>query len=591
MILFSILFIEPFYTSPKNVITNAIPLLLVLISIQITFKSHAYWWILFLYVILLLFLSIVALFLSDNNKSPDSSFNKWSDKLKNIVVLLGKGKVIYSVVFLSVLFLYKEDIIKSYGSSYFIVLSILWGFILLIDPKILHNKLFKEGSTKRTNAVGEIFGVQSKKIFLVKLFDDRNRSIKKFDIVKFRYSMQDSDDFFFTGIIFDTYLLNQEKWAKVLQLGKSNTEREFLQKNIVYKIVEKDEIGKTQKNLNVENFVGVVIEGSKIGSIKFEYSKKNDDLQEGDVLELYIGKKRLFYQVVSGVTEFERLENKNETGFIEAEAIQLGEWNNNTLSFQKFGWVPTINTPIFKADTTDISVPEIEYPQFILGTIPDTQLVSAINLHDAISHHTALLGITGSGKSFIARKMIESLLADTKVVCIDFTGEYIKEFQSLNPHVLIDTAGLEKVEEIMAQKEATKRKDEILNYKKQIQEKLSEYVKTYMESEKNLTIFELPDLSNTSFILEFTQFFIESIFHYAKANQDSNKICIVLEEAHTVIPETNFLGDLGDYGSSKALVSKMSQIALQGRKYGVGFFVIAQRTANVSKTVLHNVIP
>ena len=46
------------------------------------------------------------------------------------------------------------------------------------------------------------------------------------------------------------------------------------------------------------------------------------------------------------------------------------------------------------------------------------------------------------------------------------------------------------------------------------------------------------------------------------------------------------MGDLGDYGSTKALVSKMSQIALQGRKYGVGLMVLAQRTANVSKTVL-----
>ena len=30
----------------------------------------------------------------------------------------------------------------------------------------------------------------------------------------------------------------------------------------------------------------------------------------------------------------------------------------------------------------------------------------------------------------------------------------------------------------------------------------------------------------------------------------------------------------------------MGQIALQGRKYGIGMLVIAQRTANVSKTIL-----
>ena len=33
-------------------------------------------------------------------------------------------------------------------------------------------------------------------------------------------------------------------------------------------------------------------------------------------------------------------------------------------------------------------------------------------------------------------------------------------------------------------------------------------------------------------------------------------------------------------------MSKISQIALQGRKYGVGLLVVAQRTATVSKTVL-----
>ena len=42
---------------------------------------------------------------------------------------------------------------------------------------------------------------------------------------------------------------------------------------------------------------------------------------------------------------------------------------------------------------------------------------------------------------------------------------------------------------------------------------------------------------------------------------------------------------LGDH-DLRGLVSKISQIALQGRKYGVGLLVIAQRTATVSKSVL-----
>jgi hypothetical protein len=50
------------------------------------------------------------------------------------------------------------------------------------------------------------------------------------------------------------------------------------------------------------------------------------------------------------------------------------------------------------------------------------------------------------------------------------------------------------------------------------------------------------------------------------------------------MPEPSTMG-LGDY-DSKGLVSKIAQIALQGRKYHVGLLVIAQRTATVSKSVL-----
>ena len=59
---------------------------------------------------------------------------------------------------------------------------------------------------------------------------------------------------------------------------------------------------------------------------------------------------------------------------------------------------------------------------------------------------------------------------------------------------------------------------------------------------------------------------------------------MVLEEAHTVVPEWNFSGVSDKI--SQPLINSISQIALQGRKYNVGLVVIAQRTANVSKTIL-----
>src|SRR5208337_360279 len=90
---------------------------------------------------------------------------------------------------------------------------------------------------------------------------------------------------------------------------------------------------------------------------------------------------------------------------------------------------------------------------------------------------------------------------------------------------------------------------------------------------------------NTIGILEYTKYFFKNIFNIAKNDRCFGKrICIVLEEAHTVVPEWNFIGI--SERSSQSLVNSIGQIALQGRKYNIGFIVIAQRTANVSKTIL-----
>lgn len=542
MAIFSILFIEPYYTSPKNVITNAIPLLLVFLAIKNSFENPVFWWFAVSVLITLIVASVVSMSAEDKNRSPEHWKNKLSEFLKKWVVIIGQGKVLYSSVFVYFLLTY-----YSIQSFYTLSLFILWFFVVSINPKSIRSTFAISRKEHDKNALGEIFGVQSRKIFLVKLFEDR-KEIKKFDIVRFQYTMQESDDFLMSGIVFDTYLLNQEKWVKVLQLGKIGKSKIKSDKNIVYKVSDKEKIAELEKDLNTDNFIGVVIEGSNIGKIKFEYSKKQDDLQEGDLIELKTNGKRLFYQVVNGVTEKESLEQRNETGFIKGEAIQLGEWNNDELSFQKYGWVPSINTPLFKADTTDIEVANFEYPEYKLGVIPNTTLPSVINLAEAVSHHMAVLGVTGSGKSFITREVIRQLQNDTKIICVDFTGEWKKEFdsESIEDFDTIDNA--------------------IANDK--------------------ISVIELSDVSNTTQSLEETNKKLQEIFAYAKENENCKKICLVLEESHTIVPETTFLGDYGDYSANKALVNKMSQIALQGRKYNVGLLVLAQRTANVSKTVL-----
>jgi len=166
----------------------------------------------------------------------------------------------------------------------------------------------------------------------------------------------------------------------------------------------------------------------------------------------------------------------------------------------------------------------------------------------------ALLGVTGSGKSFLAREVIEQLKEDTKVICVDFTGEWKKE---LNKGVL------------------------------QIPSLNKDNIDTFLNGSEKIGIVELPAMSNTVEIISATEKLFEIIFNFAKKKYDENnptKISLVLEEAHTIVPEEKFLGV--NNWDSKAIVNKMGQIALQGRKYGIGLLIIAQRTANVSKTVL-----
>ena len=80
--------------------------------------------------------------------------------------------------------------------------------------------------------------------------------------------------------------------------------------------------------------------------------------------------------------------------------------------------------------------------------------------------------------------------------------------------------------------------------------------------------------------------FFKAIFDLAKENSfESQRVCIVLEEAHTLIPEWNAIGSV-DEKFSRRVTNTIAQIALQGRKFNVGMMIIAQRTANVSKTIL-----
>jgi uncharacterized protein len=525
MVLVSMFYIEPYYAAPRNVLSHAITVVLVLLSVHVSMREHAlgyFWWrVLLIYASAMIVLSLGAMVLPDPKRGPMYGFNRFGDSLKGIAVALGSGKVVYSFVFL--LFL---PLLHDLRDPWVIATLSLWWLVIISDPgRRLAAALEKARHTSQT--LGEIFSVQSSQVFVARAHPD-GPDVEPLDPVEFSYAVDDSSAESRVGLVVDCYHLNDEKWMKILQAGNSKT-ASSVKGNEVRRLYgsEAESLAGLRNRL-----VGLVCEDSDIRIIRFEVISGAPSVQEGDLVEIAIRSQRVFYQVVNGTTDAERLEEKNESGFVRGDALQLGVWNDELQPFDAFGWVPNMNAPVLKAEG-NMKLDEISSPEYRLGNIPGTKIPVAINLDTARSHHLAVLGVTGAGKSFITLELLRELIKGTKVVCVDFTGKYIQELASLEPRRLIDKEGLEQVEVTMAKK-ADSGKEEALKKRGQIADKLQTYVKDFMNDARNLAIFELPDLSNMTFILEFTQMFLDAIFRYAR-EMPGTKVCLVIEEAHTVI--------------------------------------------------------
>lgn len=583
MLSFVTLFVEHFFTTPTDVLASTLAILLLISPVRGELSRFGVWyWIFYGYNLLLLATSLIALLLLDDEKSHDSIHNRISLRLKRFSTAWGNGRFLFCAMFFLTLLFYVDS-----QSRTFLVLAGYAMVIVLVDPK-KYLLTFVGNRKQAQQDVDEIIGVQSKNIFLAQLYAER-AAVRRFDLVQFRYSMDDEHRIF-KGMIIDNYLMNEKQWIKILcteemrgMLADSPT-GEMTSRNVVCKLDRKD------SPASLERFVGVVVEGSTIQTIRFEYAERVP-IFEGTLLEVKAGETTLLYQVIQGRTIVELLESRNEAGFIVGEAVQLGIWNPQRHCFDKYGWVPTVNSPVFLAPRIEEIEPAVG--ELRLGTIPNTNYPVLLNVADAITHHVAVLGTTGCGKSVFARDLIRKIIArGVKVVCVDFTNEYSTKFANLNPARIIAADRQQElfgaIDDVAAEldKFPNQRNRPLMAEKERIlQDRFLEGITAFLRSDSRVALFELPDVSNTTGILEYTKWFFRMLFRIAKTERNFGRtVCVVLEEAHTVIPEWNFIGV--EEKKAQSLVNSIGQIALQGRKYGIGFLVVAQRTANVSKTVL-----
>jgi len=192
--------------------------------------------------------------------------------------------------------------------------------------------------------------------------------------------------------------------------------------------------------------IGFIKENSYIENIRFEIWD-NAVCSEGMMIWCKVGKKKIYYQVTSGQSYEETL-GSDRHGYQVAYAAQLGEVSSK--GFKRFSWLPSMNTPVFlEKDEFGDNLFSYEDEAFYFGNIPNSKIEIKGNINNSFRYHTAILGVTGTGKTQLAFSILRNLIKNNKkVLCIDITDTFSDSLSDLSPSALsLSDALLSKLSE------------------------------------------------------------------------------------------------------------------------------------------------
>jgi hypothetical protein len=277
--------------------------------------------------------------------------------------------------------------------------------------------------------------------------------------------------------------------------------------------------------------VGFVVEGSHIAEIKFEVSVQTG-LQEGSVIFCCADDKRVFYQVMDAQTAEESFQ-QNPRGTQIVSAAQLGTWDGEK-GFLKYPWLPSMNRPVFKAPAADDQQLHLGDGEFVLGNVPGTKMQVKGYLPDLVGYHTAVLGITGTGKTELVLDLVrEALKQKTKVFCVDLTGEYRARLADLNPDTIgfSATAGSDLEKKLFEVETGTygasNEKKALKQFIEALRSEARKGVSAFLnKAGPSLGLFELSEVTNTKASLRAIELYLSEIMQWARSHRKARKILI-----------------------------------------------------------------
>ncbi len=541
---------SPFFVTPRDSLANSATAALLLATVDldpvVSFQTelNSFRWIAVGYAAFVTTSSIVSISLFQIDEVLHRNLARISKIAYRLSEYLGRGQLVFTpLVLVSIIGFYQDEPIQQ------LWLLLLWTILVFLEPVDLALKLSQDinlfGAGKaKAQPVGTIQRIDDPNIIRVRLESSQTWGRNTVHIAQLPDSRQ-------VEVI---PLFVQTQNAELIGTGMCHKKPPEKLRSASSGYVYCSTSVRTGDQLLAElcgettpaPLVGFVVENSSISRIRFEAASE-EKLQEGWIVFAKRGEDRIFYQILDAHTEEESF-SQNPRGSHVVFAQQLGILDSRK-GFLKYGWLPNMNSPVFLATTlpTDIGDFECEPDEFYLGSVPHSKIPVVASLKESMEYHTAILGATGMGKTELAfdiiRKAFES---GAKVICVDFTGEYFPRLKDLNPKEL----GLAEKEAKALQTRlfdvevgdygGAKEKRVLEDFVKEITKPIETQVHEFLEADgAGLGIFTLGEIANTKATLRATELYVSTIFKWARNNRKKRNILLVLEEAHTIVPETN----------------------------------------------------
>ncbi len=563
---------QPFFTAPKDALSNSVATIATVVALLAASPNFAVSLLFFWYVALGIATIIMALGLlaMTMGESADPRKLRFAEFARDITRLFGSPKVMFSGIFFLALYTYH---IETATEVFF--LSLTWVVFVIGTP---FERVIEFGQRTRNlwtdlsadaDLVGQVVLRREPGLVSINITRDAWPIVGQLVVIPTNSSYGE------LGVILDNYRLSDQFWSRVLvfatRVPKDDVEAGWGKENSVLLCSVKPD-RKSWLDSEVwehrEDLIGAVVERSNIDSVQIELYNDKKELYEGRLLNININGQTVLYQITNGLTDSELLQESNLHGYMSISARKLGRWNKEEKRFDSVLWTPDIYTPVFLRT----HVEESKFQQDCVGVIPGTDFGINVNVHKLVTHNAAILGVLGSGKTSLALELICRMLNQgINVFVVDISGEYGPALKDL----VSDGATVKS--NVPAGNELSQ--DELQN-------KIRERIERLRDSQSSAFVLDphkLQTKQNLS-ITQITKLVAEQMLAVLSEKMSDNaKICLVLEEAHSLVPEWNSASDRSD----QYIVSATAKAIMQGRKYGFGTLIVTQRTANVTKSILN----